>query len=99
MTAVEVVQAGGPWVALLGVVLLGLRYILGGKLVPRSTLDVLAAQWEARLGESHTREQDWRTAYQRAAERADVQAGQLGELMTYAKTTDAIVRALPSGKD
>lgn len=96
---VDIVQVGSPWAAVLGLVLAGLRYIMTGGLVPRSTLDVLTAQWEARLGESHQREQDWRTAYQRAAERADVQAAQFGELMTYAKTTDAIVRALPAARD
>jgi hypothetical protein len=86
---------GAPWAALIGLLMAGLYAILWGKLVPRSTLDVLTTQWEARLSESHVREQDWKTVATLASERADVTQSQLGRLMTYAETTDAIIRALP----
>jgi len=64
-------------------------------LVPSATVDRLTEQWEARLAESHGRERLWQTAYERSEERAGVQAAQLQELMTLARTTDALLRALP----
>ena len=80
---------------LVGIFLQGLRSLVAGQLVPGRTVDRLTSQWEARLAESHGREQLWQTAYERSEERANVQAQQLGELMTLARTTDALLRALP----
>lgn len=91
----QVVLAGGPWATLLGVLVSGLYAILSGKLVPRATLDVLNAQWEARLAESNKREQDWRTAYQNEAERGDNDSRVLDKLMTYAETADRVLQNLP----
>lgn len=57
----------------------------------------LAALNEGRLGESLKREQDWRAAFERSEERADLLAGQVEKLMVYAQTTDQFLRALPRG--
>src|SRR3954464_6176501 len=92
---VDIVQACGPWAGLLAVVLTGLRAIVSGALVPRSTLDVLTAQWEARLAESHHREEQWREAYRTEAEAGDVRDGQIARLMTYAETADRVLQSLP----
>lgn len=81
---------------LLGVVGAGLYGLLRGRLVPAVTLDILEAQWQARLAESHQREQDWKTAYERAEEARAVSTQQLGELMVLARTTEALLRSLPS---
>jgi hypothetical protein len=70
-----------------------------GRLVPAVTLNTLEAQWEARLAESHQREQDWKTAYERAEEARAVTSQQLGELMILARTTEALLRSLPPPPD
>jgi hypothetical protein len=93
--AVDLALAGGPWAALLGIILVGLRAIVSGQLVPRSTLDVLREQWEARLAESHHREEQWREAYQNEASAGDLRDGQVGRLMTYAETADRVLQSLP----
>lgn len=58
----------------------------------------LVALWEARLIESHTRERDWKVAFERSEQRADVLAGQVDKLMTYAQTADQLLRAIPGGR-
>lgn len=94
--------AAAPWAALLGLLLAGLYAILRGTLVPRSHVDLLATQWEARLGdleqrlvESHQREQDWRTAHERSEQARAVDAAQLGEVIPVARATLELLRALP----
>jgi hypothetical protein len=84
---------------LVGIVLAGLYGLLRGRLVPAVTLQTLEAQWQARLAESHQREQDWKTAYQRAEEARAVTSQQLGELMILARTMDAFLRSLPQPPD
>jgi len=84
---------------ILGVFGLGLRAIVTGALVPRSTLDVLTAQWEARIAESTQREQDWRTAYRNEAEASDTRDQLLTRLMTYAETADRVLQSLPRKGD
>lgn len=80
---------------LVGVVGAGLYGLLRGRLVPAVTLQTLDAQWQARLAESHAREEQWRTAYERTEEARAVQSLQLGELMILARTTEALLRSLP----
>jgi hypothetical protein len=93
--AVDLLQAGGPWAAVVGLVLAGLHAILSGALVPRTTLDVLTAQWEARIAESNKREADWQEAFRTTDARADLSDKQLGELMIYARNTDRLLQNLP----
>ena len=90
-----VAAAAGPWALLFGVLVAGLHAILRGTLVPAAQVDRLTAAWEARLDESHQREQDWRTAYERSEAAREVASAQLGELMTLARTTEALLKALP----
>src|SRR5688572_18693261 len=80
---------------LVGIVLAGLYGLLRGRLVPAVTLETLDAQWRARLAESHSREQDWKAAYERTEAARAVTAQQLGELMILARTTEALLRSLP----
>jgi len=93
--AQQVAAAAGPWIALLGVLVAGLRAIIRGGLVPGSTVDRITAQWEARLAESHERELLWRQAYERTEKARTIDASQLGELMILVRTTEALLRALP----
>jgi hypothetical protein len=97
----ELQQVGAvvaPWTGLFGVLVAGLYAILRGKLVPSAQVDRLTAQWEARLQESHEREKDWMAAFARSEARGDVQAAQLGELMTVARTSEALLKALPKAQ-
>lgn len=80
---------------LVGIVSAGLYGLLRGRLVPAVTLQTLDAQWQARLAESHAREEQWRTAYEHTEEARAVQSQQLGELMILARTTEALLRSLP----
>lgn len=108
--AAHLVQAGGPWVALLGVLLAGLHAIRSGQLVPRTTLDVLIAQYEARIAEtarqaesriteSREREQAWRSAAETRLQADTEQADQVSKLMVLGETTVALLRALPSPRN
>ncbi len=84
--------------------------VVSGRLVPRKTVDSnlaereqtlikLEASWDARLAEAVTREQGWRDAYNTTEAARDVLAGQLTELLVLARTTDAVLRALPLPRD
>lgn len=91
----QVAASAGPWALSVGFIFSVLYSIASGKLVPGSTVDRLTTQWEARLQESHDREKAWQTAHDRTVEAFNVNAQQLGELMVLARTTDAVLRALP----
>jgi K+-sensing histidine kinase KdpD len=96
----------GPWGLLIALVAVVVTAFVKGALVAGSTVAAtearyqaeqarLVALWEARLTESGQRERDWRDAYQRAEQRGDVMAEQLDQLLTYAQTTERVLRALP----
>jgi len=100
-------QVGGPWVALLGVLLAGLHAIRSGQLVPRTTLDVLIAQYESRItetarqaedriNESREREQAWRSAYDVERQAGMIRDTQISQLTVLGETSVALLRALPS---
>lgn len=96
----------GPWAVVLGLIGAGIRAIITGALVPRSTLDVLTAQWEARLSEkddrlaeSHEREEQWREAHGLEVKAGDLRDAQIGRLMSLAEAADRMLQALPRRKD
>lgn len=89
MTGAQVWAAlGGTWAALIGVLSFGIRAIISGALVPRSTLE-----------DSIQREKDWRTAYMNEAKRGDSDARLLDKLLVYAETADRVLQNLPRRKD
>jgi hypothetical protein len=105
--AAHLVSAGGPWVALLGVLLAGLHAIRSGQLVPRTTLDVLIAQYESRIAEtarqaenrideSREREQAWRSAYDVERRAGSLRDDQINQLTVLGETSVALLKALPS---
>jgi hypothetical protein len=91
--------AGVAWLTVLGLVAGTIRAIVSGALVPRSQVDALTKSWEARLNESHTRERDWMASSQAKDSILDEYAEQFGQLLISARTTEALIRALPSGRD
>jgi hypothetical protein len=87
----QAAAAYGPWVAVLGVVLAGLRAIVSGALVPRSTLDVLIGQWEARLARETQETADWREAHRLSEVAREKQAqSQLLQLEVARAAEDAL---------
>lgn len=97
----EALVSAGPWGLLLLTVSAVLTAFIRGSLVSSSSRDReierLSAGWEARLAEAVARETDWRAAFGKSEERADLQAEQLAKLMSYAQATDQILRSLPRG--
>jgi hypothetical protein len=105
---VDAAAAAGPWIALVGLVAGAIRALFTGQLVTASQVDRLTVQWEARIteaaeqaeariAESHEREQLWRTAWERSEEARRVESAQVGELIPVARATEALLRAIPVG--
>lgn len=100
MTTVQLLSIlGVAWSTVVALIGTGLRLIMSGGLVPRAQVDAMTRQWEARLNESHTRERDWMAAAQAGAATNAEYAEQFGQLLPVARTTEALVRALPTGQD
>lgn len=90
---------GGAFIALVSLLATA---VWRGWLVPRTTVDRLEKSWEMviasraeRLAESVEREKEWRTSWMISEERGRVRDAQVVDLLELAKTTDALVRALP----
>lgn len=88
--------------AFIGLVALLATAMWRGWLVPRPTVvqllearEVVIAAQSERLAESLEREREWRAAWMTSEERGRVRDAQTGDLLEMARTTDALVRALP----
>jgi len=55
--------AGTAWLTVLGLVVGTIRAVISGALVPRSQVDAMTRQWEARLEREHKETADWREAH------------------------------------
>lgn len=84
--------AGGGAVGILSVVI---YMILTGRLVPRSTLDDVRADRDARLAEAHKETDDWRAVVHLTQRESDVRAAQVTELLELGRTTSTFIKALP----
>lgn len=83
--------AAGGWMLAAACVLLVFR----GRLVPKSMVDTLEANYVRQIEDiSHDRS-EWRTAH-RISETARADGvGQVSELLEHARTTDAFIRSMP----
>jgi hypothetical protein len=68
--------------------------LLVGRIIPRSVLNDVRADRDARLAEERARGEQWRAAYLVEAERGRILSGHVGELLELSRTTHAIVAAL-----
>lgn len=84
--------AGGGAVGILSVVI---YMILTGRLVPRSTLDDVRADRDARLAEAHKETDDWRAVVELTQRESVVRAAQVTELLELGRTTNSFIKALP----
>jgi hypothetical protein len=96
--ALDAGQIAVPWLTVLGLVVTGVRLLMAGALVPRRQVDAMTEQWQARLDESHAREQDWRAAYQAGAATNAEWSAQVEQMLIAARATEALIRALPTGR-
>jgi hypothetical protein len=87
------------WASVIGLVITGLRLIMSGGLVPRSQVDAMTRVQEARLKESLDREQDWKATAGALNATVAEYADQFGQLLITARATEALVKALPTGRD
>lgn len=92
----------GGWAVFITLVVGLFTAVWRGWLVPRPTVDRLEKSWEQvcgsaaeRLAESIEREREWRASWMTSEERGRVRDEQVADLLELARTTDALVRALP----
>lgn len=81
-----------------GLLSLAVLLILWGKLVPKSVVNDIRNDRDARLVEARSETDDWKVAYQAVEEARRLQAQQLGELLELAKTTDHLIRSLDKAR-
>ena len=91
--------AGTAWLTVLGLVVGTIRAIVSGALVPRSQVDAMNRVQEARLKESLDREQDWKATAGALNATVAEYADQFGQLLATTRTTEALIRALPTGRN
>jgi hypothetical protein len=88
------VFAHGGNIGFASLVTLAIVLIMTGRLVPRSNVDSLRADWNDRLDAKEQQVQDWRSAYQKALDAQAVRDAQLGELLEHSRTTAYFIQAL-----
>src|ERR1043166_7462335 len=86
--------ANGGGLGFAGLVSLAIVLILTGRLVPRSHVDSLRADWNDRLDAKEQQVQDWKGAYLKALDTQAVRDAQLGELLEHSRTTAYFIQAL-----
>lgn len=91
IAGISLIQGGAAGLVGLVVIL-----ILRGALVPRSVLQDVRADRDARCLELAAERDTWRAAHQEAEEARHVAQGQVGELLELSRTADHLLRALPT---
>ncbi|MCG6493450.1 hypothetical protein [Kitasatospora sp. A2-31] len=86
------VVQGGAAAILSAVVML----ILVGRLVPRSVVEDVRADRDARLAELAAERDAWHAAHDRSEEARHIAQDQAAELLELARTADHMLRSLPS---
>lgn len=77
-----------------GLLSLAIFLILTGRLVPRTTVDDMRADYASRLKEKQSEAEDWKEAYKLESAVGVEQGKQIGELLEFARTTDHMIRAI-----
>lgn len=93
MTWLEIVKSVGPGGALLGVVWMVMR----GAIVPRSTLDDVRADRDARLAEKQAEIAALRDTVQALQSTCSEQADQVTTLLEVGRTARHVLLSLPTG--
>lgn len=84
-----VVQLGA-----LGVLLAAFWLVYTGRLMPKSTVDVIRSVLERRIDEKTTEASEWKAAAESATAASRESVAQMGELLQTTRTTNALVEGL-----
>lgn len=94
------------WVTVCGLAAGGISFVLWvinavarGQWMPRSTVDQLVLSLKERLAESRESSAKWENAYDASESARRIQAEQIRELIVLARTTEALLKALPNGRE
>ena len=90
LLGVNAAQGGAAAIVVLVVLL-----ILLGRLVPRSVLEDVRADRDARLAEIAQERDTWRDAHKESESARQVAQDQVGELLELSRTADHLLRSLP----
>jgi hypothetical protein len=77
------------------IVIAFIHAILSGRLVPRSALEDVRADRDARLAERQKESDDWRSAWEVTQTANGILAAQVSELLELSRTTNQFIQALP----
>jgi hypothetical protein len=72
--------------------------VIRGGLVPKDTHDRFIELLEQRNAESREREKAWQEAFETTEAARSELSGQVNQLVVIGRTTEALLRALPSGE-
>jgi hypothetical protein len=73
--------------------------VFTGRLVPKSTVDDMRADRDARLAEKSTEASEYKAAWLTEVAAREEQGKQLHELMEYARTTDQFIHSLRGSEE
>lgn len=91
----DLVAKGGPLTLLAAFI----WALLTGRLVPRSHVDDVRADRDARLKELAADRDEWRTAWFTESQAHRVTGAQLGQVLEGMHTIDSFIRALPKAAE
>lgn len=86
--------SNGGSVGFAGLCTLAIWLILTGRLVPRTSVDALRADWNARLNSKEDQVQDWKGAYFRLLDTVDAQAKQSEVQLELSRTSAHLIQAV-----
>jgi hypothetical protein len=93
----------GPWVAIIGALLVLLaafvRAVLTGRLVPRSVLEDVRQDRDARIREMAEERDGWKAAHEVSEETRTIMARQVERLLSTSELTNQLLISLKSGGD
>ncbi|MEU1099355.1 hypothetical protein [Streptomyces sp. NPDC005877] len=78
-----------------GILALVVMMVLLGRLVPRSVLEDVRADRDARVAEMTAERDTWRAAHIESEAARRIAQGQVGELLELSRTADHLLRSLP----
>jgi hypothetical protein len=92
-------KLGPGGIGFTGLLSFAIFLILTGRLVPKSTVDDLRADNQARIADVREEADSWKDAYLLTERARGEQGSQFSVLLEYAKTADHLIRAMQPPMD